>query len=449
MPDSPILCFGPYQLDLKQEQFWSDGQPVRLPPKVFQVLRYLAERPGQLVTKEELFRVVWADTVVGDAALTMCIQELRKALADNAREPQYIETVPRRGFRFLPVVTTQPVQGSRFKVQSQEAEENQKSKACPELSRRGKSQKSKVEEAETEADTEKTEAEDAGRRTPDVGLFPQSSATSTQAVSFPPPRWWASKMVIVTAYDFYLRGIASSLRVGFETKKEENAHARQMFAKAVELDPTYAEAYVGLSRTYFDDWFFQWANDRTQALEQAREIAEQARALDDSLPGAHRILALVYAWKRQYEQAIAEIQQAIALDPNDPDGYGRLGGILIFTGQPEEAIGVIEKAMRLNPRYAFFYLNNLGLAHLAAGRYEEAIAPLQRLLVRNPNMMIAYVNIAICYVELGRLEEARAAGAEVMRLNPHWSLDFIRQAPWKDPAIIERHVAALHKAGLK
>jgi DNA-binding winged helix-turn-helix (wHTH) protein len=101
MPDGHLLHFGPYQLDLRQEQFWCDGQPVRLPPKVFQVLSYLAERPGQLVTKEELFRVVWPDTVVGDAALTMCIQEIRKALGDNAREPQYIETVPRRGFRFI------------------------------------------------------------------------------------------------------------------------------------------------------------------------------------------------------------------------------------------------------------------------------------------------------------------------------------------------------------
>jgi hypothetical protein len=65
------------------------------------VLSYLAERPGQLVTKEELFHVVWADTVVSDGALTMCIQEIRKTLGDNAREPQYIETVPKRGVRFI------------------------------------------------------------------------------------------------------------------------------------------------------------------------------------------------------------------------------------------------------------------------------------------------------------------------------------------------------------
>jgi len=79
MSDGHILRFDPYQLDTNKEQFCCDGHPVRLPPKVFQTLSYLAERPGQLVIKEELFRVVWAETVVGDAALTMCIQELHKA----------------------------------------------------------------------------------------------------------------------------------------------------------------------------------------------------------------------------------------------------------------------------------------------------------------------------------------------------------------------------------
>jgi adenylate cyclase len=253
----------------------------------------------------------------------------------------------------------------------------------------------------------------------------------------------------LTAYDLYLRGLESSFRVASETTKEANAHARQMFEKAVELDPTYAQAYVGLSRTYFDDWFYQWANDRAQALEQALERALRAVALDDSLPGAHQLLGHVYVWKRQYEQAVAEGQQAIALDPNDADGYARLGTILTFAGQSEESIRLLEQAMRLNPRSPIFYFNNLGLAYLVAGRQEEARALLERLLARNPDVMIAYVNIAICYVELGRLEEARAAGAEVLRLNPNWSLEFVRTTPWKDPMVTERHVAALRKAGPK
>src|SRR5215470_8166240 len=101
MPGGQILSFGPYRLDTEKEQLWRESQPVRLTPKAFQVLCYVVARPGQLVTKEELFRVVWAGTVVSDAALTTCIQEIRRALQDNARHPHYLETVPRRGFRFI------------------------------------------------------------------------------------------------------------------------------------------------------------------------------------------------------------------------------------------------------------------------------------------------------------------------------------------------------------
>ncbi len=123
MPEGHIRSFGPYQLDLRKEQLRCDTQPVRLTPKTFQVLSYVLERPGQLVTKEELFRVLWADTVVGDAALTMCIQEIRKALQDDAKSPQYLETVHRRGFRFLgEVVSSQEAVDSR---QEQERESNE------------------------------------------------------------------------------------------------------------------------------------------------------------------------------------------------------------------------------------------------------------------------------------------------------------------------------------
>ena len=115
MANDSCLHFGPYRLDVDNEQLWRGAQLVRLTPKAFQVLRTLADSPGQLVTKEELFRVVWPETVVSDAALTSCIQELRQALGDNARTPQYIETAHRRGFRFIA-----EVQSPRSKVQSQE-----------------------------------------------------------------------------------------------------------------------------------------------------------------------------------------------------------------------------------------------------------------------------------------------------------------------------------------
>jgi DNA-binding winged helix-turn-helix (wHTH) protein len=95
------LGFGPFRLDVANEQLWQGEQALALTLKAFAVLRYLAERPGQLVTKDALFQAVWPETVVSDAALTVCIRELRQALGDNTKASQYIETVHRRGYRFI------------------------------------------------------------------------------------------------------------------------------------------------------------------------------------------------------------------------------------------------------------------------------------------------------------------------------------------------------------
>jgi tetratricopeptide (TPR) repeat protein len=113
---------------------------------------------------------------------------------------------------------------------------------------------------------------------------------------------------------------------------------------------------------------------------------------------------------------------------------------------------LIEKAMRLNPHYPPPYLNQLGFAYLVAGRYEEALGPLKKVLTLNPNLMFSHLNLAVCYAELGRLEEARAEVAEVLRIVPHASLEWVNKqnAPSvKDPARFERILAALRKAGLK
>ena len=111
---------------------------------------------------------------------------------------------------------------------------------------------------------------------------------------------------------------------------------------------------------------------------------------------------------------------------------------------------MIERAMRLNPRYPPFLLLNLSFTYRLAGRYEEAITLLKKVLARQPNFPPAYFELAICYAQLDRLEEAQAAATEMQRLNPFWSLEGWKQrVPYKDPALLERDLAALHKAGLK
>ena len=95
-----MIYFGPYQLDCDQG-LRRGLTEVRITPKPLTLLCVLAKRAGEVVSKEELFRTVWADTAVSDSALTTCVRELRKVLRDSAKRPRFIETLHRRGYRFL------------------------------------------------------------------------------------------------------------------------------------------------------------------------------------------------------------------------------------------------------------------------------------------------------------------------------------------------------------
>jgi DNA-binding winged helix-turn-helix (wHTH) protein/class 3 adenylate cyclase len=95
------FVFDPFRLDATNERLWRDGKEIRLTPKAFSVLRYLAGHSEQLVTKEVLLKTLWPNTAVTDAVLTVCIGEIRKALGDRSKKPKFIETVHRRGYRFL------------------------------------------------------------------------------------------------------------------------------------------------------------------------------------------------------------------------------------------------------------------------------------------------------------------------------------------------------------
>ena len=111
---------------------------------------------------------------------------------------------------------------------------------------------------------------------------------------------------------------------------------------------------------------------------------------------------------------------------------------------------MVEKAIRLNPHYPAQYLVNLGWAYTLTRQYEEAIAVLKRAITRNPNFLAAYVFLAVVYSESSREEEARGVAVEILRISPNFSLEGYQQRMhYKDPAVLERFLAALRKAGLK
>jgi adenylate cyclase len=230
--------------------------------------------------------------------------------------------------------------------------------------------------------------------------------------------------------------------------QEENTQAQQMFAKAIELDPQSVLAHTALGSTYFFEWGFQWSPD-PQRLERALALARKAVALDETSPVAHHLLSSIYLNKKQHERAIVEAERAIALDPEDADGYLTLGAIYTLAGRPEDGIGIMEKGIRLKPRLPVQHFTFLGLAYYLTGRHKEALDTLQKALSLSPNWLPTHVSLAAIYSELGR-EEAQAEAAEVLRLSPNSSVEGWRQRSlFKDPAVTERYVAALRKAGLK
>src|SRR5262245_27754293 len=97
----PCYRFGEFTVDADQKVLLRNGTPIPLTPKVFDTLLILVENAGRIVEKDALMNGVWPDSFVEESNLTFNIQQLRKALGDNAREPLFIETVARRGYRFI------------------------------------------------------------------------------------------------------------------------------------------------------------------------------------------------------------------------------------------------------------------------------------------------------------------------------------------------------------
>ncbi len=226
--------------------------------------------------------------------------------------------------------------------------------------------------------------------------------------------------------------------------------ARKLYEEAISLDPEYAEAYGRLAATHWMDARQGRSKSRRKSLEKAHELVQKALTLDDSLPVAHAILGSIYLQKRQYDKAIAESERAVALDPNGADAHRTLGMNLNFSGRPEEAIPVLKKALRLNPFPPFNYFAILGHAYRMTGRYEEAITMYKEAIKRAPDFYPSHRGLAATYIYLGQEEEARAEAAEVLRIDPKFSLEyFAKRRPEKNKAESERFIDALRKAGLK
>ena len=185
-------------------------------------------------------------------------------------------------------------------------------------------------------------------------------------------------------------------------------------------------------------------------MAQAMELAQKAIALDDSVAMAHSSLGLIYTLRGQYEKGISECERAIALEPNNESAYRLLGLALRYADRREEAIPMYQRAIRLSPFPKSTTVFGLGLAYIFTGHYEEGVAACEKAVDIQPNNILSQVNLTFAYIVSGREEEARATAAQVLRLDPDFSVDrFAKKAlRYKNKSDTERFVVALRKAGL-
>jgi len=233
--------------------------------------------------------------------------------------------------------------------------------------------------------------------------------------------------------------------------KEGNALGRKLAEESIALDPGYPRPYVALAQTYMLDILLGATESPEKSMATANQLLKKAIVLDDSEPDAHSVLGYMYIMMGQHDKAIAEAERSVSLNPNAFHNLSRLSFVLLNSGRPEEAISVLKNARRLSPietPQAYFLI--LTMAYRLTGQYKEAIETAKEALQHVPNNIFIYLQLAATYSMMGRGEEARAAAAEVLKINPKFSLEqFAKTIYLKNKVDKDRTLEALRKAGLK
>ncbi|RWO61534.1 adenylate/guanylate cyclase domain-containing protein [Mesorhizobium sp.] len=240
------------------------------------------------------------------------------------------------------------------------------------------------------------------------------------------------------AYDCLLRGIQQLRGFGMEN----NHRARELFEQAVSLDPQYAMAHAYLALSLLVENNYGAASDAIK--QRALEVAMTAVRLEPRESRCHTFLGQIHRFRDEYDLAISHLENGVALNPNDVVGIVHLSAAFGVSGRAEEGIELARRAIRLDP-YVKFAWGTLAFCLYAVRRYEEALAANRKLGHELSPWMMA--REAACLAQLGRLDEARARAAEVVRRKPGFSIR-AEMPHYRYPADAEHLREGLLKAGL-
>jgi DNA-binding winged helix-turn-helix (wHTH) protein/Tfp pilus assembly protein PilF len=379
-----LVRFGVFEADLRAGELRRNGVKVRLQDLPFRMLTLLLSRPGEVITREEFRQALWPPDVFVDfeQGISSAVMRLRDALRDSADNPIFIETIERRGYRWIaPLHSPQPVTGASREKESMERAAAPAAPARP--SWRGKL-------AFVFAFALSVLAIAVWIFRPayrDRNATAKSTRVRTQNLHQPANR---------EAEDFYLKG-----RYYWNKRTPDSLHqALESFTQAIAHDPNYSDAYVGLADCYNLLREFS-AMPGNEAYFKAFAAARKAVELDPQSSEAHASLAFV-TFYGMWDSAGAEkeFRRAIELNPNNVKAHHWYATFLHTLNRHDEALNEIELARKLAPDSPSI-LADKGELLWAGGHREEALQLLKQLEAADPDFLSPHRYLRLAYFEIG------------------------------------------------
>jgi TolB-like protein len=442
--------FGAFEVDLEGRRLLKRGKLITLREQSFQVLAALMERPGEIVTREELRRRLWSsDTFVDfEVALNSAVSRLRDALGDSANSPSFIETIPKRGYRFVvpipkrPAVAVMPFVNQTGNVKDEYFSDGLTDELTRALSRiqglrvtagsvvfRFKGQRCDARQIGNELGVEAV-LEGSVWRTGDRIRIGVNLVGVKDGFNLWAQRFDSNLGDVFTIQDEVCSAVAEAMHIRLASQLPK-AHPRNATAylqylkgvyllkrrrpdgirrafeyqqEAIRLEPDWAEPYYGAAMSYIVRTIYGEMPPGT-ALPEAENLVSKGLALDENSAVLHSTLGMLRMFQWRWAESENAHRQAISLEPANAFPHQCYPILCSFLGRHDEAVFHASKAVELDP---LDLMTNFRLvqANCYAGRHDAAVRAGRIAIELTPDSPYTYFYLALSLTVLGSNEEA-------------------------------------------
>jgi DNA-binding winged helix-turn-helix (wHTH) protein/tetratricopeptide (TPR) repeat protein len=406
------VTFGPYRLDLDTGELCRSDIPLKLQPQPAKLLVLLVERAREVVTRDEIRRIVWgADTFVDfDQSVNFCVRQIRTALHDHADTPCYVETLPRRGYRFIAPVqrvtegsgTPAVLEPSFLKTRRRVMSRRLAIVSAMLIITTAVFATAAIRQSRLRA----AKITSGAYEHVELGQFFLNKVTRADTVTAIEHFEAATKVDpgFAPAYAGLADAYNQQAGVFIAAQPPTNARllALRAATRAIQLDPTLAAAYTALGYTTLHE--LDWTT--------AGKALRRAIELNPRYTRAHLTYASYLASQRRFKEAIAEAQEALEIEPASLRVRQVLAWMLYFDRQYDGAIRELQTLVDMDRTFTLARFH-LGEALLVSGRFEEAIPTLQKVVDETAAAPAPLGLLAMAYAGAHQREEVQRIVADM------------------------------------